>query len=197
MMRKRRNKARDELMMVTGILIAVIAVWYLALYQPVVAKTAAIRSDMKADKDSIAAIERYKTKSVALNRQIEILDQQIGEWDGRFPPRGGLIGVARRLISFCEENGVQLVEMHPSLFELYALERAGNVVAGKYVFKQLFKLRLRGNYINVGKMLERVESLPFRMSVSDVRMTVAGEDKRVRRPVLLDIEIDMFIYIHR
>jgi Tfp pilus assembly protein PilO len=192
MMRKRRNKARDELMMVTGILIAVIAVWYFILYQPLAAKTVTIRSDMKADKDSLAAIDRYKAMSTALSQQIEVLDKQIGEWDVMFPPRSGLVEVARRLIAFCEENGIQLVEMHPSLFELYALEQAGNTVAGKYVFKQLFNLKLRGNYINTGRMLERVKNLPFRMTVSDVRMSVAPEN----RPQL-DIEIDMFIYVHR
>ena len=192
MQRKRRNKARDELMMVLAILVGVIAAWYLFLYQPVTAKTALIREDMKADKDSIAAIDRYKQMEADLQKQIELLNAQIEDWDARFPPRSSLVTVAKRIIAFCHDNGIQLVEMHPSLFELYALEQAGNTIAGRFVFKQLFNLKLRGNYINVGRMLEKVENLPFRITVSDVKMMVVPDG----RPNL-DIELDMFIYVHR
>ncbi len=178
--------------MVAGIMIAVIGIWYAVLYRPVIARTATIREDMKANEDSITAIVRYKEMESALKNRIKQLYEEIDAWDSRFPPRSSLINIAKQIMSFCQANGIKLEEMQPSLFELYALERAGNTVAGKYIFKQLFTLRLRGQYRNFGRMLERMQSLPFKITVSDIKMSVIEGS----RPDL-NIDLEMFIYVHR
>ncbi len=189
---KKRSRARDELLLVIVILISILAGWYVFLYKPVNAKTVAFKQDIKADQDSLAAIVRYKEMQAALSEYVEQLNEEIENWDAKFPPRSSLVTIAKQILFFCQNNGIKLVAMQPSLFELYALERAGNTIAGRYIYKQLFTLKLRGQYRNFGRMLERMQSLPFKVTVSDISMTIVEGS----RPVL-DIDLNMFIYVHR
>ena len=71
------------------------------------------------------------------------------------------------------------------------LEQAGNIVAGQYVSKQLLNMTLRGRFLNLGRMLERIDQLPFKVTVTDVTMNSLPNE----RPEL-EIGLDMFLYVH-
>ncbi len=189
---KKRMKPRDELLLSGLMLLALVVVWFMILYNPVVAKNSKLKQEMRADKDSVEAIEHYKVMEVKLNQRAEELSKEIVEWDRRFPPRNQLVPLARRIISFCHDSGIRLIEMKPSLFELYALERAGNMISGRYVYKQLVNLHMRGRYLDFGRMLERIDALPFNITITDIKLNVLPG----KRPQV-DIELNIFLYVHR
>ena len=189
---KKLKKSINELIMLAVLLILAVTVWFIMLYNPVMSETAELKKDMKADQDSLDAIEKYRSMEVAAQEKIKNLNEEIIQWDERFPPRGELVAIAKQIISFCHTNEIQLIEMQPSLLELYALENAGIRVAGEFVYKQLFKLELQGRYMNLGRMLERIDKLPFNVTVTDVSMA-AIPDSRPK----LDIELSMFLYVHQ
>lgn len=187
---KKYLKLRKDLIISAAILTLFVAGWYLFLYRDLIADTNDLRIKMESDQDSIHFIEKYKNLDIDLKLQIEKLNDEIEVWDSRFPPRSSLVEIARNLIGFCNNHGLQLVDMKPSLFELYALERAGNQVSGQFLIKQLFNLKLRGRYRSLGMMLENMDELSFNVTVSNLSMQVIAGS----RPEL-DIDLDMFLYV--
>ncbi len=185
------TKARNHLIMAGIILVAVVVGWFTLLYNPISTDIKALNAAIASEQDSLTAVERYKTQDKALRQRIEILKLEAVDWDNSFPPRKQLVSLAKQLISYFASYGIELVEMQPSLFELYALEQAGNIVAGKYVSKQLLNMTLRGRYLNLGRMLERIDQLPFKVTVTDVSMNSLPNE----RPEL-EIGLDMFLYVH-
>ena len=186
------KKARNQLVFSGLILVFAMIGWYMALYRPVSAKNVELRAAIESEQDSMVAIERYKAQALALEVRMEKLNQEIEEWDASFPPRRDIVSLAKQFILFFNSYGIELIEMQPSLFELYALERAGNIIAGEYVSKQLFSMILRGRYLNLGRMLEQIDTLPFKVTVSNLEMEVLREE----RPEL-EIKLDMFLYVHQ
>jgi len=189
--RKLKQSIKELIMLVVLLILAVI-IWFIMLYNPVMSETAELKKDMRADQDSLCAIEKYRSMKMVAQEKIKKLNEEITQWDARFPPRGELVAIAKHIISFCHTNEIQLIDMQPSLLELYALENAGNKVAGEFVYKQLFNLELQGRYKNLGRMLERINKLPFNVTVTDVSMA-AIPDSRPK----LDIELSMFLYVHQ
>ena len=189
---KKLKRSINEVVMLVVLLILALAVWFIMLYNPVRSETAELKLEMKSDQDSLEVIERYRSMEVEAQAKINKLNEEITQWDERFPPRSELVAVAKQIISFCHTNEIQLIGMKPSLLELYALENAGNKVAGEYVYKQLFNLELRGRYMNLGRMLTRIDKLPFNVTITDVSMATVPDF----RPEL-DIELSMFLYVHQ
>ncbi len=177
--------------MAAGIVLAAILAWYLMLYQPVSARTAELTQSIRNQKDSLAAIERYKLQETALKKRTEMLNDEIGVWDASFPSRSSIVSLANQIIRFSRRYGLELTELEPSLFELYALERAGAQVTGQYVMQLPLSFRLRGRYINLGRMLEGLDELPFNLTVADIDlMPISGKEP------LLDVRISLFLYVH-
>ncbi len=191
-MGKKKMKPRDELIAVAMLILAAFGAWYVVLYKPVVAKTAEIINSINVDQDSLVAIERYKLLTVSLDAQTKLVDKNIIEWDAGFPPRSSLVVLAKEIVAFSHSQELILVEMQPSLFELYALENSGNKVAGKFIQKQLFNVTLRGRFLDFGRMLEHIDRLSFNVTIADVEMT-AIEDKIP----LVEINMNLFLYVHQ
>ena len=189
---KKLKKSINEMIMLVVLLILAVIVWFIMLYNPVRSETTLLKKEMKSDQDSLEVILKYNLMKEDAQDKIRQLNEKITQWDARFPPRGELVAIAKQLISFCHNNEIQLINMQPSLLELYALENAGNKVAGEYVYKQLFNLELRGRYMNLGRMLDRIGKLPFNVTVTDVSMAAVPDS----RPEL-DIELSMFLYVHQ
>lgn len=189
---KKLKQSINELIMLVVLLVLAVTVWFIMLYNPVMSETAELKKEMRADQDSLEAIEKYRSMEMDAQEETKKLNEEIAQWDARFPPRGELVAVAKQIISFCHNNEIQLIDMQPSLLELYALENAGNKVAGEYVYKQLFNLELQGRYMNLGRMLERIDKLPFNVTVTDVSMAAIPDS----RPNL-DIDLSMFLYVHQ
>lgn len=185
------TKARNNLIMAGMILIAIAVGWFTLFYKPMSTEIQTLNTAIKSDQDSIAAVERYKTQEKILRLRIETLKIEVEEWDSSFPPRKQLVSLAKQLISYFASYGIELIEMQPSLFELYALEQAGNIVAGQYVSKQLLNMALRGRYLNLGRMLDRIDQLPFKVTVTDITVNPLPNE----RPEL-EIGLDMFLYMH-
>lgn len=189
---KKLKRSINEVIMLGVLLILALTVWFIMLYNPVISETAELKLEMKSDQDSLEVIERYRSMEVKAQAKINKLNEEITQWDERFPPRGELVAVAKQIISFCHTNEMQLIGMKPSILELYALENAGNKVAGEYVYKQLFNLELRGRYMNLGRMLTRIDKLPFNVTITDLSMATVPDF----RPEL-DIQLSMFLYVHQ
>jgi Tfp pilus assembly protein PilO len=185
------NKAKNQLILKGFVLIAVVIGWLFLLYNPTSSDIKALNAAIKSEEDSLIAVERYKSQDEALQFRIENLNLEVEEWDNSFPPRKELVSLAKQLISYFADYGLELTEMQPSLFELYALEHAGNTVAGQFVSKQLLKMTLKGRYLNLGRTLEHVNQLPFKVTVADVALSSIPNE----RPEL-EIKLDMFIYVH-
>lgn len=186
------KQALNQLIMAGLLLTVAVIAWYMLLYHPVSAKIVEKKASMKSDQDSLAAAERYKVMDIAFQKQIKELNQKINEWDASFPSRSSIVSLAKQLTDFFDSYSIELLEMQPSLFELYALERAGNNVDGDYVSKQLLNMKLRGRYLNLGRMLEQIDTLPFKVTVTDLDLDVIP----LERPEL-EINLDMFLYVHK
>jgi Tfp pilus assembly protein PilO len=182
---------KGELLVAVGMLLAAVGVWYITLYQPVQAKAAKLGDEIRSQQDSVVAAERYKAQELALRMQVEKIQAELDTWDSKFPPRDSIVAVAKTLISFAEENNLDLVGLEPSLFELYALERAGAPVAGKFVMQLPLKFRLEGRYLDLGRMLEEVENLPFHLTIADVAVAMLPD-----RTPDVEIGLDVYLYIH-
>ena len=189
---KKYSKLLNELILSIAIMMGFVIGWYLLIYQPLISKSANLKNEMASGQDSLEITEKYKAMKLGLDKQIVELNEEIKEWDSRFPPRSSLVEITRQLISFCDNNGLRLIDMQPSLFKLYAMERAGNRVAGRYLYKQLFNLKLRGRYKNLGRMLKNMNELPFNVTVSDLKLKVIPDS----RPEL-DIDLNMFLYVRQ
>jgi Tfp pilus assembly protein PilO len=179
-----------ELAISAGVLLIAVFAWYLALYSPVTAQTADIDKLIATRKDSVAAILRYRIEEAAFQTKIDQLTQEREVWDKRFPPRTQIVVIAKQILDFAEKENLDLIEMKPSLYELYALERSGATTAGRYVMQLPLNVRFEGRYLDLGRMLEKVYSLPFNVTISDMNI----ESIPARYP-LLDIRLRMFIYV--
>ncbi|MCF7810825.1 type 4a pilus biogenesis protein PilO [bacterium] len=185
------NKAKKQLVLKGFVLVVVVIGWFVLLFNPISSDIRSLNAAIKSEEDSLIAVEKYKTQEEALQRKIKDLNIRVEEWDKSFPHRKELVSLAKELISYFASYGIELIDMRPSLFELYALEHAGNTVAGQFVSKQLLNMTLRGRYLNLGRMLERIDQLPFKVTVTDVAMNSVPNE----RPEL-EIRLDMFLYVH-
>ena len=182
---------RDELIFFGVVLALCIAAWYITLFQPVTAKVANIEQEMVSEHDSIAASQRYNTQTLALTAQTEQIRQQIGALDSRFPPRDSVVALAKYLINFAGERGLDLIQIQPSLFELYALEKGGAPISGRFVMHLPIRFKLEGRYLDLGRMLDDVNKLPFNLTVADMRIAVIPD-----RAPLIEAELEVYLYVH-
>ena len=177
--------------MAGGIVLAAVLAWYLTLYQPVSARTADLSQLISSQEDSLAAIGRYKVQMAALGERSQALEGEIEKWDASFPSRSSIVSLANEVIRFSHRYGLELIELEPSLFELYALERAGTQTSGQFVMHLPLRFRLKGHYLNLGRMIEHLDELPFVLTVADIDFSsISGQDD------LLDIRLSLFLYVH-
>ncbi len=181
---------KQEVILSGVLMLGAIIAWYLILYQPIAAKTNEIKILISNQEDSLKAIKNYETQTAILKKQIEDIKHQTRLWDARFPSRMEIVDLAGQILQFGKENGLVLVDMKPSLFELYALEKAGAKVSGKYVMQLPITCRFKGRYIALGMMLEKIDALPFNITIEDVNMTVIPDDYP-----LLDMRVRLFLYV--
>jgi len=182
---------KEDLGISAGVLLLAIALWYFLLYSPVQKETAALRTVVASQEDSLQAINRYKANVAMLNTKVIECQANIATWDGRFPARTEIVNLATQILNFGSKHNLDLVEMKPSLFELYALEKAGAHMSGRYVMQLPLNCRFRGAYLDLGEMLEDVSSLPFNLSIADVSI----------KPVphaypQLDFRLRLYLYVH-
>ncbi|MFH0766408.1 MAG: type 4a pilus biogenesis protein PilO [Calditrichota bacterium] len=182
---------KQELILSGALLLLAAVGWYLGLYAPIETKTAKLNQDIRNLEDSVKAIEKYKAQEAALQVHIARLTNETTEWDSRFPPRESIVSLTKVIISFTEAHNLQLIEVLPSLFELYALERAGAQVSGKFVMQLPINFKLQGRYLDVGKMLGEVDTLPFNVTIQDVDVTALP----AKYPNV-EARISMFLYVH-
>jgi len=182
---------KQELGLSAAVMLFGIALWYFFLYQPVSNKTEELRSLISSQEDSLKAENRYRVNVASLNVGINQLDTLKKTWDARFPDRSHIVDLATQILNFSSEHELELVEMKPSLYELYALEKAGARMSGRYIMQIPLNCRFRGEFLEMGKMLEDVATLPFNMSIADVSLEGA-----VGRYPLLDIRLRLFLYVH-
>jgi len=188
---KRKLGPKEEILLAGGVMLAAIVGWYFLLYSPVVAKTALIQAQLSSQEDSLKADQNYKINSARLQLQINELNTQIATWDARFPARTEIVSLAKEILHFGESHNLELIEMRPSLFELYALEKAGAHVSGRYTMQLPISCHFQGRYLDLGKMLEDVSNLPFNATVADVALTPIP-----KRYPELDIKLRLFLYVH-
>jgi len=179
------NKARNQLILAGLILAALVIGWFVLLYNPISTDIQVLNAAIKSEEDSLIALERYKSQDEDLR-----LSNEVDERDDSIPPRKQLVSITKQLNSYFASYDFELIEMQPSLNELNSIERAGINVAGKYISKQLLKVTLHGRYFSLGRMLERIDQLPFRVTVTNVAMNSIPNN----RPEL-EIKLDMFLYV--
>lgn len=189
--KKGKLGAREELIVSGVLLILAIVGWFILIYKPVVARTNQLNDDISSMEDSISSIQKYKTQESTLRGHISRLQQEIDEWDDRFPPRNSIVSLAKQIVTYGESFNIKLTEIQPSLFDLYALERAGAQVSGAYVMQMPLKLRFQGRYLNTSKMIDQLNSLPFNVSVTDVDFNVIA-DKYPQ----VECSLNLYLYVH-
>jgi Tfp pilus assembly protein PilO len=180
-----------ELGVSAGALMVGLVGWYFALYSPVVTKSTELKIQTESQEDSLDAMRQYKINTAKLIVQNAALDSQIAAWDARFPARTEIVELAKQILAFGDAHNLDLIEMRPSLFELYALEKAGAHVSGRYMMQLPISCQFRGRYLDLGLMLEKIGQLPFNVTIADVGLT--------RSPThypLLDIKLRLFLYVH-
>lgn len=182
---------KEELGLSAGVMLIALAGWYLMLYQPVTKKTAELQALVNSQEDSLEAANKYKMNAAALQIKIDELHQQVGAWDARFPARTEIVSLAKQILNFGALHKLDLIEMRPSLYELYALEKAGAHVSGRYAMQLPLTCQFRGRYLDLGLMLEEISSLPFNVTISDVSMLPAEG-----RYPLLDVRLRLLLYVH-
>jgi len=188
---KKKLGPREEIGLAGGVMLLAVIGWYFLLYQPVSSATEAIKLQFASKEDSLKADQNYKINTARLLLQIKDLDAQIGAWDSRFPARTEIVSLAKEILHFGEAHNLDLIEMRPSLFELYALEKAGAHVSGRYTMQLPISCHFQGRYLDLGKMLEDVANLPFNATVADVSLTPIP-----KRYPELDIQLRLFLYVH-
>jgi Tfp pilus assembly protein PilO len=191
MAQKKKANPRKEFLIFALIAVAGVGIWFLLAYHPIMAKTNKAAAEAHNDQDSVAAIQRYQTQESALRAQAEQLKADIATWDSRFPPRDSIVAIAKLLISFAQEKGLDLIDIQPSLFELYALERAGAQVSGSYVMQLPISFQLQGRYLDLGQMLEEMDKLPFNITVADLALADMPEQVPV-----VNIHLEVYLYVH-
>lgn len=189
--KKGRIGPREELIAIAGILVAAAFAWYLILYNPVNSQAEQLNVEFVNLQDSLNADTNYKAKTTALQVQITKLEGNISDWDARFPSRKQIVSLTKQIISFFKDTGLDVVEVSPSLFELYALEKAGARVAGQYVMQLPLHFTLHGRFLDIGKMLENLESLPFNMTIADI-------DISANKAIYPQVEgkFGLYLYVH-
>lgn len=181
---------REELLFAGAMLILAVAAWYLALFQPVQVKISRIEAEMAQNRDSLNAVQQYTAQEKRFMVLAEQAKQEISDWEARLPSRDSIVVLARTLMDYAAEHQVRLVSIKPSLYELYALEKAGAPVTGRFVMQLPLKFQLQGRYLDLGKMLEDVDRLPFRMTVSDLQLASTGSQSAE-----VDIGLDVYLYV--
>jgi len=182
---------KQELILSGVMVTAAVAAWYMLLYQPIAAKTTELKQLVGNQQDSLQAIKNYETQTAALRLKIQDLQTQTKIWDSRFPARREIVALAGQILQFGKENGLTLIEMKPSLFELYALEKAGAQMSGKYVMQLPITCHFKGRYLALGRMLEKIDALPFNLTIEDVNLAVIPDDYPE-----LDVKVRLFLYVH-
>ncbi len=188
---KNKLGPKEEIGLAGGVLLLAIVGWYFMLYEPVVSETADFKAQMSSKEDSLKAEQNYKINTARLELQIKDINNQIAKWDTRFPARTDIVSLAKEILHFGEQHNLELIEMRPSLFELYALEKAGAHVSGRYTMQLPISCHFQGRYLDLGKMLEDVANLPFNATVADV-----GLSPIPKRYPELDIKLRIFLYVH-
>ena len=188
---KKKLGPKEEIGIAGGILLIAIVGWFFLLYQPIIKATEEFKLQLESQEDSLKADQAYKVNTTRLNLQINELNQQIAGWDARFPARTEIVSLARQILNFGSLHNLELIEMRPSLFELYALEKAGARISGKYTMQLPISGHFQGRFLDLGKMLEDVANLPFNATVADV--SIAPVPKRYPD---LDIKLRIFLYVH-
>lgn len=182
----------QELIISGVVMVGAIALWYFLLYAPVVSETAAFERKLATEEDSVQAIKKYQINVSVLNTKIDTLRTQLAVWDARFPERTQIVSLATQILNYGTSHGLDLVEVKPSLYELYALERSGAHVSGRYVMQLPLSCHFRGEYLNLGPALEQIASLPFNVTIADVSL----DPWKGHYPVL-DIHLRLFLYVRQ
>jgi Tfp pilus assembly protein PilO len=181
---------KQELALSATLMVVGIGLWYFILYQPVAQKTSELQALVDSQQDSLEAVKKYKLNVTSTQIKITALQTEIATWDARFPERKEIVNLATQILDFSSRHNLELIDMRPSLYELYALERAGAHMSGKYVMQLPLSCHFRGLYLNLGKMLEDVSSLPFNVTVADVKLSPVPSEYP-----LLDIRLRVFLYV--
>jgi len=187
----KRLGAKQELAVSAGVMLFGVVLWYLILYQPVTSRTSELKAQVDSQEDSLEAVRKYKLNVAALQLKINDLEKQTKEWDGRFPERTEIVSLATQILNFSSKHNLELIEMKPSLYELYALEKAGAHMSGRYVMQLPITTRFQGRFLDLGKMLEDITTLPFNMTIADVSLSSAP-----KHYPMLDIKLRLFLYVH-
>jgi Tfp pilus assembly protein PilO len=187
----KRMGPKQEIGLAGGVMVLAIIGWYFLLYQPIVAKTETVQAQLSSQEDSVKADQNYKIKTAQLQLQISELNTKIATWDARFPARTEIVSLAKEILHFGEKYNLELIEMRPSLFELYALEKAGAHVSGRYTMQLPISCHFQGRYLDLGQMLDEVSKLPFNATVADVALSPIP-----KRYPELDIKLRIFLYVH-
>ena len=58
---KKLKQSINELIMLVVLLVLAVTVWFIMLYNPVMSETAELKKEMRADQDSLEAIEKYRS----------------------------------------------------------------------------------------------------------------------------------------
>ncbi|MFN3821294.1 MAG: type 4a pilus biogenesis protein PilO, partial [bacterium] len=107
----------------------------------------------------------------------------------RFPPRMELVSLARSLIELGKSKGLALIDIRPSLQELYALERSGVPVSSQNLMKLPIRIRFQGRFHPLGKFLEDLSQLPFQATVADFAIVQRDE-------IYPDVEAVFFMFLY-
>jgi len=175
----------------SSVLVLMILGWYFLLYSPLTAEREKLTEEMGNLQDSVNADTRYQAQTAGLKVRIIQLAERTNEWDARFPKRKHIVSLAKNIIQYFNQNGLELVSIEPSLFELYALERAGAQVAGQFIMQLPLKFTLRGRFVDLGHSLEQMHTLPFNMTISEIDID-SPSDIYPR----VEGRLNMFLYVH-
>lgn len=182
-------KPQQEIIISALMGIGALLVWYFVLYQPLSARTSELEKLVHNQADSLKALERYRSEISRMRSQIDAIRVEEVAWENRFPPRRELVSLARRLIDLGKEKGLTLLNIRPSLQELYALERSGVPVSSQNLMKLPIRIRFQGRFHNIGKFLEELSLLPFQTTVADFAIVQQNE-------IYPDVEVVFFMFLY-
>ncbi len=188
---KKKLGPKQEIGLAGVVILLALVGWDFMLYQPIISQTQEIKEQLRSQEDSLKAVLKYKANTANLQLQINDLNNEISDWDTRFPARTEIVSLAKQILNFGALHNLELIEMRPSLFELYALEKAGARVSGRYTMQLPISCHFQGRFLDLGKMLEDVSNLPFNATVADVALSPVP-----KRYPELDIKLRIFLYVH-
>ncbi|MCD6250163.1 MAG: hypothetical protein J7J98_07540 [candidate division Zixibacteria bacterium] len=155
--------------------VALIVVWYFAVFTPMSAKLESVR---QTTVDTERRLEDYNRTGLELpkfleaNKNLEFLRSEL---NSSLFAKSDILDLFRQLSQDAQEYGLELVELSPPVSELLKLNRQA-IEDNEPQFLNV-QLDLKGQYIAFGKFVEHLETQPYFRSINNCMIRGTQESR--------------------